>query len=420
MEAKSESKVSGASFDEIEEFSDGQQSSGESAGRGLVMRMCEYAFKVLNEDMDDFFDEHVDAFEQDEDDLSTGRGETLQQYDIFKKYEAALELKFDSFATKEGFSSSYECFGAVKDAVAADILSHKQMMEQLSQRLRNAQKQWQSAHQNSAVDDDDDASEKKETDGAKESKAVFKLTEKASSDENKDEELENETETDDTSPKMIPIMLFFQPVSLESLLETTLSIADYRAFSYIMRMKVKQKRMMREMEIKINKQAQKASERRKQLNALRNLDEIFEDLIDRLCGLTPHRPDMIEYTKNTFSLARWQNILKSNLDDEMAKEEFKALCVPILMRMSQLGSMDEIQAMRKHTNDLVAAIDLIDGTNEEIGSRFLATAHEFIDKTETKIFEALQAHMNRSAKKEDAPRSAKAVDDDRPKRSSKK
>jgi hypothetical protein len=32
--------------------------------KNLVMRFCEYAFKVLNQDMDDFFEDNMDAFEQ--------------------------------------------------------------------------------------------------------------------------------------------------------------------------------------------------------------------------------------------------------------------------------------------------------------------------------------------------------------------
>ena len=40
---------------------------------------------MLNVDMDPFFERHVDLFDQEADDLASGRGETLEQYDAFQK-----------------------------------------------------------------------------------------------------------------------------------------------------------------------------------------------------------------------------------------------------------------------------------------------------------------------------------------------
>eukprot|EP01042_Synura_sphagnicola_P009297 gene9297-11935_t len=247
---------------------------------------------------------------------------------------------------------------------------------------------------------------------AKESTEIVKPTAKDVKDEAGSKASGEEEPGGEEAPQMPPIMLFFQPISLESILETTLSIADYRTFSYIMRMKVRQRRVMRELEEKVSVQAQKASDRKRKLNAQRNIDGYYEELIERMCGLTPHRPDIVEYTKQSYTLEKWQTMLKGDLTDQKVKDEFKGLMVSILMRLSQLGSIDEIQAIRKHTNDLVVAIDIIDGTNEEIASRFLLTAHDFIDKTETKIYEAYKARLEKPPKKEDSVRAAKLLDDE--------
>jgi hypothetical protein len=44
-----------------------------------------YVDRVLNLDMDEFFAEHLDVFEQDAEDFANGRGETLEQYDAYQK-----------------------------------------------------------------------------------------------------------------------------------------------------------------------------------------------------------------------------------------------------------------------------------------------------------------------------------------------
>ena len=41
--------------------------------------------RVLNLEMDDFLDQFVDIFDQDFEELKNGSGETLEQYDAYKK-----------------------------------------------------------------------------------------------------------------------------------------------------------------------------------------------------------------------------------------------------------------------------------------------------------------------------------------------
>lgn len=63
---------------------------------------------TLNVEMDAFFEEHVDMFDQDLEDLRSGRGETLEQFDAFARYKEELEKHFDEFARLEGFASASE------------------------------------------------------------------------------------------------------------------------------------------------------------------------------------------------------------------------------------------------------------------------------------------------------------------------
>lgn len=54
--------------------------------KNVVIRFCEFAYKVINEDMDDFFCDNMDAFDQDDEDIASGRGETFEQFEVYKKY----------------------------------------------------------------------------------------------------------------------------------------------------------------------------------------------------------------------------------------------------------------------------------------------------------------------------------------------
>lgn len=369
MEAKSEGKSTYDGFDDVDEVD-------LDPGRSLVMKMCQHAFKVLNSDMEDFFEENADLFDQEDEDLTSGRGETIQQYNIFKLYEGQLESKFDDFAVSEGFSSSYECFNAVKSAVKSDLIAQKAMMEKLAAQLREAQKQWQRANQAAITGDDINDSSKPDAD----SKSAKEVSAKASKEVDDEEESE---------AAIAPIMLFFQPMSLENLVETTLSIADYRTFSYIMRMKIKQKKMVSDMKAKVAAHQQKSIERKRILNANRDISPVYIDLIDRVCSLTPHRPDIIQNVRNSFPITKWEELMEADLDEKETKDGLKQLFTTLFMRLSQMGSFEDLQAIKKHISDFHTAIDLNDGTVVEISSRFLLICHTFVDKVENKIYEMM-------------------------------
>lgn len=64
----------------------------------LVMRFTEFAFRVLNHDMDAFFEDSMSEFEQEDGELSSGAGETLGQYEVYRQYIRELERHFDGYA----------------------------------------------------------------------------------------------------------------------------------------------------------------------------------------------------------------------------------------------------------------------------------------------------------------------------------
>ena len=103
MESKSEAKGGGGGADSKGE--DGHEVAGLSMSTApptnIVIRFTEFAMKVLNQDMDDFFEDHVQEFDQDDEELRSGAGETLQQYEVYQQYVAALEGHFDGCVRTE-------------------------------------------------------------------------------------------------------------------------------------------------------------------------------------------------------------------------------------------------------------------------------------------------------------------------------
>lgn len=85
----------------MESKSDTKGVSSEAKGepqpppKNIVVKFCEHAFKVLNHDLDDFFEDNMSEFDQENEELTSGQGETLQQYEVYQKYVVELEKHFD-------------------------------------------------------------------------------------------------------------------------------------------------------------------------------------------------------------------------------------------------------------------------------------------------------------------------------------
>ena len=116
-------------------------------GKELVVALLDHASKALNVDMAPFIEAHVDAFVQSATQLQSGHGETFEQYDIFRAFQAQLEVHFDTFVSRHGFSSAEECFAAIDAAVSRDTVEQKEQMAQMEQQLQAMQQQWMAAMQ---------------------------------------------------------------------------------------------------------------------------------------------------------------------------------------------------------------------------------------------------------------------------------
>ena len=220
---------------------------------------------------------------QEADDLVT-RGETLEQYDSYQKYCAELEKHFDGFAASEGFGSARECFDTIQSAVAEDVIRQKKHMEALEEQLKQFQASWaerqvaaEDKAGNSAAEGKDAEDQAEGKDGGAESKSGGGGRQAA-------------------EPDGPPLLLFCQPISLESLVQSMLSISEYQTFSMIMRMKVQQHKILREMEAQAQRLIEDAERRKEDLELRRDCDDRghFGALRDRINALTPNRQDLVQ------------------------------------------------------------------------------------------------------------------------------
>ena len=62
---------------------------------GLLFALVEHAQRILEKDMAPFLEAKCLLFDQPLDELTSGQGETLEQYAAFKEYEQQLEVHFD-------------------------------------------------------------------------------------------------------------------------------------------------------------------------------------------------------------------------------------------------------------------------------------------------------------------------------------
>ncbi|GMI27977.1 hypothetical protein TeGR_g9634, partial [Tetraparma gracilis] len=180
-------------------------------------------FKTINQDMNDFFEDNCDKFEQDFDDYQK-QGETLEQYSCYTEYKKALEEKLDVFVANENFDDEEECLLEIQRLVQEDLARNKAQMEKIMKNLLKAQKAAIKAIRRAQ------AQERGELDNL------------SSSEEEEEEEEKGGGGDDGGLPSM---MVFFQPTTLEQLVDMVMNLGEYQTFSMMMRMKVQQKRVMK-------------------------------------------------------------------------------------------------------------------------------------------------------------------------------
>lgn len=365
----------------------------------LVLRFCEFAFKILNHDMDTFFVEHMELFDQDENELQSGGGETLQQYEVYQKYLKELDILFDEFAFREGFSSSSNCFDAINDSIQEDKEGRKKYMKELTAKMREAH-ELMIAQRKRAHEDEDKSQPKIERvdDGDKKSDDTDNIT---------NAEIEE-----------MPTLLFFQPMSMESMLQQVLTLTEYQTFSFVMRAKCRQLRLLHSMEKKVTRHRKSNDERETLLAHLttRNLMSVFEDTITRICDLTPTNKELNNVTRSIISLQDIEVILDAQDNRYESKEGhhnqqdafrvlnsrrllFKKITLNTCMTLWQLCSQEQRLLIRAKLSSFIS--DIAQVTEDDIPASmklYLVLINEMIDSIELHIVDVLSKQLQTSKK----------------------
>ena len=157
-------------------------------GPNLVQRFVDFVFRVIHTEMDEFFTRNADLFDQDWDDFNQ-QGETLEQYNVFKRYEELLDTHLSRFAEKESYDSAVECFQELERLVKEDAEEHKRRMEELQETIKKRQEEARRIKEGGA--------------GGKEGEDPSQI------------------------PAAQPLMMFFQPISLEQLMQMVSFLSLY-------------------------------------------------------------------------------------------------------------------------------------------------------------------------------------------------
>mmetsp|Transcript_12867 Transcript_12867/g.21007 ORF Transcript_12867/g.21007 Transcript_12867/m.21007 type:complete len:414 (+) Transcript_12867:71-1312(+) len=412
MESKHEAKGSSDSKADDE----GQSELQTQPPKNIVMKFSEYAFKVLNQDMDDFFEDNMSEFDQDSEELTSGQGETLQQYDVYQQYIAQLEKHFDSFAADEGFDSVLDCFNALNDLVIEDKLEREKAMKDMARRMKEMQDTWQKKLLSGNEDQSDSKAEGKDDDA--DSKGADRRDSKGgdNDDDTKADSkagAEEDVVMEQEAPP--PVVMFFQPVSMDSMLSHVLSMTEYSTFSAIMRTKVRQAKLLALMERRVASHEEDAEARTELLEEGRRqgLISVYGQLVDRVCGLTPHQHELQLEVRSQLGEQDWADMLSSAEDDAFPakyKQVFKRLVMSVCMAIWNMVSLAAQQQVRLELCRFIPQIDQLEANEEVVAAArgFLAIGHSLVDDTERNMVEVLQAHSHHHRKRKAAEGRAEA------------
>jgi hypothetical protein len=307
----------------------------QAPAKNVIVRFVEYSFHILNNEMDEFFDDHMEAFNQDLEDLTDGRGETLEQYNIYQKYLSELESYFDEFASREGYESSSQCFDEINSLIVNDEIERKKLFKEMSERMMaafsNLQEQMEAVAQGEednelkddgkkGADDDEDV----KGNGTKGEKAsAAKSTGRRIKDAKDDDEDADDAKTTEVvsggqgnhSSPAPPVIMFFQPVSLDSMLQHVLSLTEYTTFSYIIRTKLKQKQLYHSLLARVEKQNKQTAKRTRKMERGEPIDDLYEELVQRICDFAPNQTQFQNQIRSHLDIKSWKDLLATSGSD---------------------------------------------------------------------------------------------------------
>jgi hypothetical protein len=405
--------------------------------RKLVMDFVEYTTKVLNEDMKGFFESNMDLFDQDDADLTDGTGHSLEQYEVFQKYERILEGRIDDFATEKGYASAVACFEAIQEALVSEKKSHKNLMSDLQKQFASMRKMLlKSVEKNDEEGSDADSkhagssssggskgdgggeegdSKMAAKGGAKEGGAEgkgsydedggdgdgAKAAAKGGDDDGADAKggkAAQEEEDDEEPPSLETVPMFFAPLPLERMLDSILKLSEYDTFSQIMRTKVKQAKFARALDARIKRQPEDIEERDSQLRrGGRYLEsgELFAWLQKRMAEMLPEGlgGDSRDSIYKFLDKESWDKVIVCDiLETNEEKLELKRLISFTFGHLQRLGLIEDFMLLRRIAVELMADIDQGEMRVSELATKFLRQAHETIDTAEQNLFKAFQEH----------------------------
>jgi len=357
----------------------------------LVQRLLQKASHVLNVELRPFMMENLAAFEQDEDDKERS-GETLAQYKVFMQYEEKLAKHLDDFAEDEGFEDTKDCFKAVENAIKMDnILTEKHM-----QTMLETVKQLEMEHFNEQIGD-------MAIDGPKNSTA-------ADDDFNVDSLLEEVVGMSDSVKKTgkaakkstgqsctMPLVLLFQPLSLEHMVKSLLNMADYVTFSFMMRRKAQHMKSMRKAESDMRQIVEDSKTRKLMLMSKKSdnpaLSASFAKLTNRLCGLVPHRTELNERIRQELDQKLFKDFLR---DDSLISYtmSLKKLLRFLFGHISNLCSPTHRPTVKAHGLQLEKMMAGDDTNADDFARKMLLHAHSDTDRIQIEAYAFLKTYQN--------------------------
>jgi hypothetical protein len=142
-----------------------------------------------------------------------------------QEYLQLLEEAMDEFVKKEGFKNIEECYAEVERQVHDDTKRHEEEMKKLYAHLQAIQAQYAAEAKGGSTDAKGGMADDKDAKGE--------------------------------GMVAIPMVVLFQPITLEKLLDMVLNLSEYTTFSLMMRMKVTQLKMWKILEAQAKEVASK-------------------------------------------------------------------------------------------------------------------------------------------------------------------
>jgi len=358
----------------------------------LVQRLLHKASHVLNVELRPFMMQNLSVFEQDEAERERC-GETLAQYKVFMQYEEKLAKHLDDFAEDEGFEDTKDCFKAIENAVNLDkVLTDKHM-----QTMLETVKQLELEHFNEQRAD---------------ASAIMAATNSTSVDDvdfDVDSLLEEVIGSSDSSLKKkkaeqvpdsactMPLVLLFQPLSLEHMVKSLLNMADYQTFSFMMRRKAQHMKSMRKAEADM-RQIVADSKKRKLMLMDEGCDSAvlsacFAKLTTRLCGLVPHRTELNEKIRLELDQALFDDFLR---DESLLAYtmSLKKLLRFLFGHISNLCSPTHRPTVKMHGAQLETMMRSDDTSATAFARKLLLHAHSDTDRIQIEAYAFLKTYQS--------------------------